>query len=87
MVGGDGDGLCGFLLVDFGELLFCFCFFEEGIEFGFDVGLPVGGFDGFDLLLGGGFCLCYEGADFEAGFAEDVGELLAAVGEVCFAFR
>ena len=65
---------CGFLLVVLGELFFCFDVFEEGIEFFFDGGLPVGGFYGLDLLLGGGFCLSNEGADFEAGGAEEVGK-------------
>jgi hypothetical protein len=57
LVGGDGDGFFGFLLVEVGELGFFFGLFEECVDFFFDGWLPVGGLDGFDLLLGGGFCL------------------------------
>lgn len=45
-------GLCGLLLVDFGEGFFFFGLFKEGIGFFFDVGLPVESFDDFCAFLG-----------------------------------
>lgn len=86
MFGGDGDGFCGFLLVEVGELLFFFGLLEEGVEFFFDGGLPVACLEDFCALLCGGACGGKLAGEGEACLLHDVGYGVAACGEVGFAF-